>query len=72
MLAPSFDSDIQSAVAAAQAWLAYEGVAHVSSSRTSTGDTIVVLTTCNPAAITAPIPSTFQGFSVIFCQTSAN
>lgn len=61
--------DIQSALQQAQSWLKYEGIVQVQASKTPNGDTIVVLTNCNPAAITAPVPSYFQGFPVIFCQT---
>jgi hypothetical protein len=62
--------DIQRSLRQAQTWLQYEGVVEITSSHTPSGDSIVVLTNCNPAAITAPIPSYFQGFTVIFCQTA--
>ncbi|RLU01613.1 hypothetical protein [Ketobacter sp.] len=62
--------DIQSALQQAQSWLKYEGIVQVQASKTPNGDAIVVLTNCNPAAITAPVPSYFQGFPVIFCQTA--
>lgn len=63
--------DFLSALQQAQTWLQYEGIIQVQASRTPNGDTIVVLTNCNPAAITAPVPSYFYGFPVIFCQTKA-
>lgn len=61
--------DLQSALQQAQGWLKYEGIVQVQASRTPNGEAIVVLTNCNPAAITAPVPSYFQGFPVIFCQS---
>lgn len=63
---------IQNAVLEAQSWLQYEGVALVTSARSLNNERIVVFTLCNPAAITAPIPSTYHGFSVIYRQISLN
>ncbi|HAG93097.1 MAG: hypothetical protein CMK83_19665 [Pseudomonadales bacterium] len=63
--------DLQSALQQAQGWLKYEGIVRVRASRTPNGDALVVVTNCNPAAITAPVPSYFQGFPVIFCQIQA-
>jgi len=62
--------DIQSALEQAQRWLQYEGIVHIQASRTPNGHIIVVLTNCNPAAITAPVPSYFYGFPVSFRQTT--
>ena len=66
MLATKMNIDM--AVQEAQRWTEYEGVLKVVP--TEDQRAIVVLTSCNPAAITAPIPSFFQGFSVIFCELS--
>lgn len=63
--------DIHSVLQQAQVWLQYEGIIQIQASRTPNGDVIVVLTNCNPAAITAPVPSYLHGFPVIFCQTKA-
>ncbi len=57
---------IELAVLDAQQWTAYEGVRKVVSG--DGGRMIVVITSCNPAAITAPIPSFFHGFPVSFCE----
>ncbi len=57
-------SDFETALRYAKLWTSYEGVADVISS----GEVIIVMTTCNPAAITAPIPSSFRGYPVSYCQ----
>ena len=59
---------IELAVLEAQQWIQYEGVLKVVP--TENGRAIVVVTSCNPAAITAPIPSFFLGFPVTFCEIS--
>jgi len=59
----------QTALEQAQVWLKYEGIIQVRSTHTPNGDTIVVVTNCNPAAITAPVPSYFQGYPVVFNQS---
>ncbi len=58
--------NIELAVLDAQQWTDYEGVQKVVTA--GNGRMIVVITTCNPAAITAPIPSYFHGFPVSFCE----
>lgn len=62
--------NIELAVQYAQQWKEYEGVLQV-----VTDDhhlSIVVITSCNPAAITAPIPSFYHGFPVAFCEMTAS
>lgn len=61
----------QTAMEQAQAWLDYEGIVQVRSSHTPNGDVIVVVTNCNPAAVTAPVPSYFLGYPVVFCQAES-
>jgi len=58
--------NIELAVQDAQQWKEYEGVQKVVMDDKGCG--IIVITTCNPAAITAPIPSYFHGFPVSFCE----
>ena len=58
--------NIELAVLDAQQWNEYEGVQKVVSG--DNGRMIIVITSCNPAAITAPIPSFFHGFPVSFCE----
>lgn len=58
--------NIEQAVLDAQSWLEYEGVQKVVAA--GNGRAILVITSCNPAAITAPIPSYFHGFPVSFCE----
>jgi len=60
------EMNIELAVFEAQQWTDYEGVQKVVTS--GNGRAIVVITTCNPAAITAPIPSYYHGFPVTFCE----
>ena len=62
--------NIELAVHDAQQWKAYEGVQKVVTS--NNGRMIIVITTCNPAAITAPIPSYFHGFPVSFCEMTSS
>lgn len=62
--------NIELAVLDAQQWTDYEGVLEVVTA--SNGRSIVVVTTCNPAAITAPIPSYYHGFPVAFCEMTAS
>ncbi|HEX4939777.1 MAG TPA: hypothetical protein VFX11_13960 [Candidatus Kapabacteria bacterium] len=66
MLASKMNIDL--AVHDAQQWTEYEGVSKVmvAANRRS----ILVVTSCNPAAITAPIPSFFHGFQVQFHQST--
>jgi hypothetical protein len=64
MLATKMNIDL--AVQEAQQWTAYEGVMSVIAGED--GRVIVVITSCNPAAITAPIPSYFHGIPVTFCE----
>jgi len=58
--------NIELAVLDAQQWTDYEGVQKVVMA--NSGRMILVITSCNPAAITAPIPSYFHGFPVSFCE----
>lgn len=58
--------NIELAVLDAQQWTEHEGVQKVVTA--SNGRMILVITSCNPAAITAPIPSFFHGFPVSFCE----
>lgn len=58
--------NIELAVHDAQQWKDYEGVQKVVTG--DNGRMIIVITSCNPAAITAPIPSYFHGFPVSFCE----
>ncbi len=67
MLALKMKIDL--AVQEAQQWTEYEGVSNVAIA--ANGRSIVVYTSCNPAAITAPIPSYFHGFPVIFHQLTS-
>lgn len=60
--------NIELAVLDAQPWTEYEGVQQVVAA--DNGRAILVITSCNPAAITAPIPSYFHGFPVSFCEIS--
>lgn len=62
--------NIELAVLDAQQWKDYEGVQKVVTA--SNGRMIVVITSCNPAAITAPIPSYFHGFPVSFCEMTGS
>ena len=62
--------NIELAVLDAQQWTDYEGVQKVVTA--DNGRIIVVITSCNPAAITAPIPSYFHGFPVSFCELTSN
>lgn len=67
MLATKMNIDL--AVHEAQQWTEYEGVSKVVVA--SNGRSILVITSCNPAAITAPIPSFYHGFQVQFHQASS-
>lgn len=62
--------NIELAVQYAQQWREYEGVMQVVTD--DSHRSIVVLTSCNPAAITAPIPSFYHGFPVAFCEMTAS
>ena len=66
MLASKMNIDL--AVHDAQQWTEYEGVSQVMVA--ANGRSILVITSCNPAAITAPIPSFFHGFQVQFHQSA--
>lgn len=63
--------DMEQILRQAQNWTKFEGVTKVISKTTHGGQTLVVITSCNPAAITAPIPSTFHGYPVTFWDTSS-
>lgn len=58
--------ELDQAIELAKEWLAYEGVIDI----LPIGLSIMVVTSCNPAAITAPIPSSYLGFDVNFHQKS--
>ena len=60
--------DIDQALEKAQHWTQFEGVTEVISRSGLGGQALVVITSCNPAAITAPIPSIFHGYPVCFWE----
>ena len=60
--------DMEQILREAQHWTRFEGVTRVISRSSLSGQSLVVITSCNPAAITAPIPSIFHGYPVSFWE----